>query len=272
VWVSEGFFVVYLAAAIVLAWTPLAPSARRWTIMVVALMDLVAICAIAWLPGIRESAVRAWLPPIHLLVAYRLSGLFFRAPDRRLETWLLQTDAWVFDRVGLRAFVRGAPRIVLDLLEAMYASVYALIPLGFLIARLSARDLNVDRYWTIVVAPVLAAYAMLPWMQSRTPLALNDHIDIDERDGRPLRVRRLNLLIARRASIQVCTIPSGHAAGSVAIALALLAVSPVAAAVVSVVAVGIGLGSVIGRYHFAIDVVGGALLAVAAWMLAAAMF
>jgi membrane-associated phospholipid phosphatase len=253
----------------VLAGTPLAPPVRRRRIVVVAVLDLAAICAVAWLPGIQGSWVRNWLPPVHLLVAYRLSGWFFRAPDTRLEAWLLGTDAWVFDRAGLAAFVRRSPRILLEILEQMYASIYVLVPIGFLIARLSSRSLDVDRYWTTVLTPMLVAYALLPWLQSRTPLALGDHTDIDQRK---LLVRRLNLQIARRASIQVCTIPSGHAAGAVAIALALAAVSSWAAAIVAVLAAGIGLGSVTGRYHFAIDVIAGAGLAVVAWLIVGAVF
>jgi ammonia channel protein AmtB len=85
---------------------------------------------------------------------------------------------------------------------------------------------------------MLASYAMLPWLQSRTPFAIGSHTDIATRN---LVVRRFNQLIARRASIEVCTIPSGHAAGSVAIALALGAVSPLAAAVVCVLATRIAL-------------------------------
>ena len=262
--VSEELFVVYLTAAMLLAWTRWAPVGRRRAIVVLALIDLAAVGATAWLPGLRQSAVRDWMPPVHLLVAYRLSGWFFRAPDPHLEAWLMRTDAWVFDRLGFAGFVRHCPRVGLELLEAAYASVYALVPAGFLVARLSSRGLDVDRYWTMVVAPILVAYAMLPWLQSRTPLALQDHTDIETR---ALVVRRFNVFIARRASIVVCTVPSGHAAGSAAIALALLAVSPAAAVVVAILATGIGVGSVIGRYHFAIDVVGGAALALAAWLL-----
>jgi membrane-associated phospholipid phosphatase len=256
--------VVYLAAAIALAWTRWAPPGRRRAIALLALLDLTAVCAGAWVPGFRESSMRDWVPPLHLFVAYRLSGWFFRAPDRGLERWLVWTDAWVFDRLGLDGFVRRSPRIVLEVLEGMYASVYALVPAGFLIARLSP-GLDVDRYWTVVLAPMLAAYAMLPWLQSRTPLALGDHAAITTR---PLQARRLNVFIARNASIQVCTIPSGHAAGSVATALALTAVSPWAAAVMAVFAAGIGMASVTGRYHFAVDIASGAGLAVAVWIVA----
>lgn len=247
-----------------LAGTPWAPPVRRRGIVIVALVDLVVLFGIAWAAQTAAlSAIRDWMPPLHLLVAYRLSGWFFRTPDRRLETWLVRTDAWVFDRAGLGVFVRRGPRMVFEILEAMYASVYGLVPAGFLVARLAAPDLDVDRYWTIVVAPILLTYAMLPWLQARTPLALGDHTEIEKRR---LTVRPFNLWIARRASIQVCTIPSGHAAGSVAIALALAAVSPRAAAVAATFAAGIGIGSVTGRYHFAIDVIAGAGLAFAAWI------
>jgi membrane-associated phospholipid phosphatase len=143
-------------------------------------------------------------------------------------------------------------------LELAYLSVYLLVPLGFALAMAVAPALDVDRYWTIVVAAELGAYALLPWIQTRTPRTLGDHTAID---GRGLIVRRLNLAIGRGASIRVNTMPSGHAAGATAIALAVFEVSPAAGAGVFAVAAAIVAGSVIGRYHFAIDGLLGVLLA-----------
>ena len=82
----------------------------------------------------------------------------------------------------------------------------------------------------------------------------------------PLRgVRRLNQLIACRASIQANTIPSGHAAGALAAALVVLSVAPAIGMVFLVLAVSIAIASVFGRYHYAVDSLLGILVAVIAW-------
>ena len=82
----------------------------------------------------------------------------------------------------------------------------------------------------------------------------------------PLRgVRRLNQLIARRASIQANTIPSGHAAGALAAALVVMSVEPGIGVLFLVLALSIVVASVLGRYHYAVDSLLGILVAVMAW-------
>jgi membrane-associated phospholipid phosphatase len=57
------------------------------------------------------------------------------------------------------------------------------------------------------------------------------------------------------------TFPSGHVAASAAIAIALLWLSPWWGIVFAVIALGIAGGCIVGRYHYAIDVVAALLLA-----------
>jgi hypothetical protein len=86
-------------------------------------------------------------------------------------------------------------------------------------------------------------------------------------EARRLFSRRLNLLTLRLASIQVNTLPSAHAAGAVATALAVGTVAPAAALGFHLLAAGIVAGSVLGRYHFIVDSVLGIAAAVAAYFL-----
>ena len=64
-------------------------------------------------------------------------------------------------------------------------------------------------------------------------------------------LRRFNQAIAARGSIHANTIPSGHAAGAFACALAIGDALPVAGAVFAALAVSIATASVLGRYHYA---------------------
>ena len=88
-----------------------------------------------------------------------------------------------------------------------------------------------------------------------------------ELDRRDLLFRRLNLLTLRHASIQVNTIPGAHTAGSLAIALVVTDVQPLAGAVCLVIALSITVASVVGRYHYAADAGLGLVLGFAAWLL-----
>ena len=64
-----------------------------------------------------------------------------------------------------------------------------------------------------------------------------------------------------QASIHLNTCPSGHAAASLATALAVGVHLPAAGIALGLVALGISAGSVVGRYHYVVDVLGGAMLA-----------
>jgi membrane-associated phospholipid phosphatase len=67
-------------------------------------------------------------------------------------------------------------------------------------------------------------------------------------------------------SHRVNTFPSGHAAGSLAVALAVIGTLPSAGAVLIVLAAAICVACVVGRYHYVIDVVAGAAVALAVWL------
>ena len=81
-------------------------------------------------------------------------------------------------------------------------------------------------------------------------------------------IRKLNLAVLDRASVQWNTFPSGHTAASLATALAVGSDMPLAGMMLGVVAVSIASGSVVGRYHYAADAIAGAAVAVLAFMAA----
>ena len=68
-------------------------------------------------------------------------------------------------------------------------------------------------------------------------------------------------------TIGVNTFPSGHAAGSLAVAFAVIGALPSAGLVLLVLAVAICVACVVGRYHYAIDVGAGAAVALALWVM-----
>ena len=139
------------------------------------------------------------------------------------------------------------------------------MPAGFAWLVLAGFADEADRFWSIVLLAAFLCYGLLPWIPTRAPRAL-------ERDRGVWRsaVRRLNLAVLGRASVQWNTFPSGHTAASLATALALGSVVPVAGVVFGIVAVSIAAGSVAGRYHYAADAIAGALVAILAFVMATA--
>jgi membrane-associated phospholipid phosphatase len=78
----------------------------------------------------------------------------------------------------------------------------------------------------------------------------------------PDKLRMLNLVILKRASIKVNTFPSAHVASTISASLSILSVAPVVGVAFLVFALSIAGGAVLGRYHYAVDAVLGFLVAV----------
>jgi len=102
---------------------------------------------------------------------------------------------------------------------------------------------------------------VLPWLATRPPRA------IEGEPASPGVIRRLNLQLLGRASIQLNTFPSGHAAASAATALAVSARLPTVGLALGLLAFGIAVGSVIGRYHYAADALAGVLLGLVGFLM-----
>jgi hypothetical protein len=256
-------YVSYLAA-VALARREFARA--RWPLLVATAGAWVSRVAVAVAGGSAASlptALHVALPALVLLVGYWLSGLLFVRPDVWTERRLQAIDDVVLIRSGVLAWFRRAPRGVTEYFELSYLLVYFMIPAGAAMLALGGHRDRIAGYWTIVLLAEFACYGMLPWIQTRPPRAIEA-----ASTGTPPShlMRRLNLGVARRASIQVNTVPSGHAAGAAAAALAVGSTMPAAGAGLMVLAISIAAASVLGRYHYLVDAVLGVAVALAVWL------
>lgn len=216
-----------------------------------------ALAAMAASRAPDSLGFRLVVPPALLLCGYWLSGFFFRDPQAWLESALLRSDAWVFARWRVDDRLRRSPRWVLELLEGSYAADYLVVGAGAVVAATVSTE-AIDDYWNLVLTSELACYAALPWLRSRPPRALEPPGVMASR--RPA-LRRLNLVILDRASVQANTLPSGHVAGAAAAAIAVLPIAPGVGVVLVGSAMLIGTAAFVGRYHYAVDCVTGAAVA-----------
>ena len=178
------------------------------------------------LTAITASTTAFWfrdvlLPPMLLLVGYWASGFLWVAPMPRYERLLAR-----FDRaLGLPSAPVRLPKALLDLLELAYVGVYPLIPIALALHLLYGIDPEPERFWTVILMTDFICFGMLPWIQTRPPRAVEDSEVVGSA------VRNLNLTLLRHTSIGVNTVPSGHAAEALAVAL-LLADAPLPVALV----------------------------------------
>jgi membrane-associated phospholipid phosphatase len=204
------------------------------------------------------------MPLVYLLAGYWLPALLVNEPDIRSEQRLLDMDRKLFGTEGLARFEQRAPRALIEYLELSYLLCYAVVPAGYACLVLGGYDgVAINRFWSVVLFAAFVCYGLLPWVPTRAPRAIEP-----SRGTMRSSIRKLNLAVLDRASVQWNTFPSGHTAASMATALAVGRDMPLAGMILGVVAISIASGSVVGRYHYAADAMAGAAVAILAFMAA----
>jgi membrane-associated phospholipid phosphatase len=204
-------------------------------------------------------AVRDWLPLVCILAGYYGSAALFVEPSPTLEAWLLGWDRRLLGDPATR--FRAWPRLVLAYLEIVYVCCFLLVPAGCLLLVMQGRTDLVDRYWTIVAGAELGSFAPLAFIQTRPPWVIERKVVLADRA-----VHRLASSMVRHVTIRVNTVPSGHVAGSLAVALGVAGPLPLAGGVLLCVAISIAVACVVGRYHYIVDAIAGAALAIALFL------
>ncbi|HKB09655.1 MAG TPA: phosphatase PAP2 family protein [Vicinamibacterales bacterium] len=255
---SEALAFSYFAACCLVPWLRPLPRDRRLRIAGAGALMCLALVAVARL---APPVVRDWAPGLSILVGYYVTGWFFVRPSLPLEQWLMSWDRRVFGDPTTR-FARW-PRPLMAYLEIVYIGCFLVLPAGFAILAANGHAALADRYWTIVEAAEFGAFAPLVVIQTRPPWAIERKPVLADRA-----VHRLASLMTENLTIRVNTFPSGHVAGSLAVALALLDASPGVGVAALLLAFSISVAAVVGRYHYFVDGIAGAALALAVWMVA----
>ena len=251
-WIAAAYF-GYL---IVACWWPPLPAARRaW----LTAASAVAIGAVWTIAHAGAALVRDSAPLVYILAGYFLSGYLFAAPSAAMESWLMGWDRRLLGDPATR-FV-GWPRALVAALELVYMGCFLLIPAGLAIIVLSDHAALVDRYWTMVMGAEFAAFAPLAFIQTRPPWALERKPELAD----PA-IHRLASRMVQHLTIRVNTFPSGHAAGSLAVALAIVGALPWTGMLLLALAAAICVACVVGRYHYIVDVAAGAGVGLALWL------
>lgn len=249
--VSESIAVLYFLYLAAACWRPGVRPRRRLVLMGAASAGAVGI---PWVAGHAALFIRDWIPLLYVLIGYYMSGLLFVRASEPIESWLMDWDRRVLGD-PTTCFSRW-PRAVLAYLDVVYMLCFMLLPAGFAVLMATGRHAETDRYWTLVVGSEFAAFAPLAFMQTRPPWALERPAALP--DGA---AHRAAAGWVRHLTIGVNTFPSGHVAGSFAVALGVVGASFGLVSVFFVLAFSIALACVVGRYHYVADVVAGVLVA-----------
>ena len=274
--VLQSGFAVLLAVA---AWLPglrSLPARRRLRITglsaLVLAADAIACATPRFLSAAASAMLRDWLPAALMLVPYWQTGQFFRAPNAKIQSWLLRLDLRWLGRTAARS---GTGRTRLGLaLEIAYVFCYLFVPLGLAALCIAGRRAHTDFFWLVVLTASYLCYAVTPFFPAMPPRdalksALNAPalatgsgvLSRDSGAGAQNRGRRFNRWLQGWGSIHAISFPSAHVASALAVSLVLLRWMPVTGSCFLAGAVSIAIAAVAGRYHYLLDVLLGAAVA-----------
>jgi membrane-associated phospholipid phosphatase len=252
----EWLTLAYFAWLVVASWVRPLSAARRLRVILAGVGIGVVV---VWVVRGGNGIVRQWVPLLYILAGYFASGCFFVGSSPAFEAWLMRWDRrWFGDPPATFA---AWPLALRSYLEVVYMGCFLLVPAGFAALLWMGRADLTDQYWTVLVATEFGSFASLALVSTRPPWVV-EHRTAQSSGA----VDRLAAYAVRNVTIGANTFPSGHAAGSLGVAFAVLSASIPVGAVFLVLAIGICIACVAGRYHYAVDVIAGAALAIAVGM------
>jgi membrane-associated phospholipid phosphatase len=265
-WIQIGFAILLAAAAWIQALSahPLPPR-RRWNITLLAVVPIAAVMlvrsTVLFLPPLHVSIIRDWLTVALFLVPYWQTGQFFQGPNHTIEERLLAFDRWLMPRT---AATSGTSRTGLGLaLEVAYLFCYPLVPLGLAALYAAGQRGHVAGFWLVVLVATYLCYLITPFVPAYPPRDLAGSRPGPAQAGK---ARVFNRWILKHGSIHAISFPSAHVASAFAVSLVLLRFTPTFGLVFLFVSIWIALGAVVGRYHYALDVLLGAATALAVFL------
>jgi membrane-associated phospholipid phosphatase len=209
----------------------------------------IALVGVAIIIAFRFSVIRDFLPLTFIPFAYFQTGQFVLPLHNKFQSWLELVD---------QKFIFRLPRPVMLLFELAYVCCYPLVPAGMFALYLSGNAQFATEFWNAVLPPAYLCYATFPFIQTLPPRAIEARVPWEPHYTV---MRKLNAFVLRHVSTGSNTFPSGHVAASVAVSLELLVRAPHVGIVFLLIALCIAAGAFFGRYHYSVDVVIGAFLA-----------
>jgi membrane-associated phospholipid phosphatase len=261
-WIQSGFAIILAAAA----WIRPLTARRRWVTTLLAAFVLGALGLVRYLARVLDpfplSIIRDWLPIVLLFVPYWQTGQFFMGPDTKIQEWLMESDRrWLARVAPVTGRLSAGVRLSM---EFAYTFCYPLVPLGLGVLYVAGLRRYADTYWFVVLVATYLCYAITLFVPAMPPrsVACGDQLIAPA----PSKGRAFNHWLQRWGSIQAISFPSAHVASTIAASLMLLWFVPLAGVIFLAISVWIGVAAFVGRYHYALDVLLGAAMALAVFL------
>lgn len=266
-WIQLGFAIAFALAAWGTTFTsrPL-PTRHRWNVTSLAAFAIIVIAAAhiarPHLPANIYAILLDAVTTAVFLVPYWQTGQFFLGPNQQIQSHLLALDQRLFPRASAASGTRR--NLIGALLEAAYLSCYPLVPLGIIAVYAGGLRGHIEGFWLVLIIATYICYALTPLVPALPPRSLIKPTATQENAAG--KTRLFNLFLLKHGSIHAISFPSAHVASAFAIAFVLLYYDPPLGTIFLIIAIMISLGAIIGRYHYALDVILGAATALAVFL------
>ena len=243
---SEWLLLAYFAYVAILSLFFI-PTWKPWILAA-------AVTALVLRLARKKSWIRDLAPLLFTLAAFREMNWFTPAVhDYHLEqTWIVW-DRVLLDDYGLRAAIESTRWLLPVFFELCYALVYAVAPVALWALFANGRRDRVNQLWLAYLAGTLGAYALFPYFPSEPPRTAFAGQDLPHV---VTFLRRFNLWIVGHYGIHASVFPSAHVSSALSAAWGLLATIPERRWIgwtMAVYGLCVGLATVYGRYHYAVD-------------------
>jgi membrane-associated phospholipid phosphatase len=264
-WVAAAFFSWTTVLALVL---PISSHMRLRTLLANGVV-LLAYLVIFRAPARRWAEIaRDWVPQALMILAYKQMGWFApSAHTNALEHEWIVWDRLLLDTLHGRALIEALGPVIPSVLEVSYLFVYALPPLTMGLLYAVGLRHKADALLTVYLLGLFLCYGQFPFWPSEPPRTVFPGQDMP---GVQTVFRDFNLWLVGNYGIHTSVFPSAHVSGAFAAAFALAWLMPYRRRIVIayfVYASLVAVATVYGRYHYAVDAVGGLVVGAFAWPL-----
>jgi PAP2 superfamily len=264
---AEWISLIAFSFFIVASWFRALRNRRRVAIVVIGAIGILLISSVQFagrlVSPFAVSVVRDWLPAALMPMVYWQAGWFssrvnksFQARLQRLDQTLL--GGWMASMASRPSFRWAAAS-----LELAYISCYVLVPMGLGVLYLEGLQRHTTDYWSVVLFATYPCYVFTAFSPTHPPRL----VETDSAANVTSKIRIFNLWIVRSLTTELNTFPSAHVTATLGGSLVLLYFLPAIGLVFVLVSIGIALGAVLGRYHYAADVIVAAALTLAVFAL-----
>ncbi len=216
----------------------------------------------SFLPQSRAAVVRDLLPAVLMPMVYWQAGWLSGKINHGFQATLQHIDRKLVNG-WMPILAKPKFRWAMAILELAYISCYVVVPLGLVVLYWNGLERHVPEYWAVSLLATYPCYAFTAFFPTQPPRILEKK-PTETVTGK---IRTFNLWVVRSFSTELNTFPSAHVTATLGSSLVLLHFIPSVGLVFVLISIGIGLGAVMGRYHYAADVLLAAILTLAVYVL-----